>query len=258
MLPIRGSRNRVAPNNRRRQKEPKEQQQLQQQQHQLQLQLEQPQHLQPQHQLQPQPSQPPPPQGERRRPHPLAEGLFISTPRSPMLGSGGAGRQLSPNFAATTRQPPPINSSSGSSLPPIRAGMPSLSSPTGGSRGKQALSPYSTAPQGMLPQLGFNANAFPRSPISPTARYRISPRGSPPLGVRTSPPMLGDGPLNVNGGMNGATIARRLGAVRSRGLDQSAQAAQRLTFEMYAYTRIASPAKLHTQESTRPPPQPGQ
>ena len=53
MLPIRGSRNRVAPNNRRRQKEPKEQQQLQQQQHQLQLQLEQPQHLQPQHQLQP-------------------------------------------------------------------------------------------------------------------------------------------------------------------------------------------------------------
>lgn len=186
------------------------------------------------------------PMGRRRRkehriPTPIEEGtgLTIMTPRSPQFGSAGAGRQISPNFGASTRLPgggwqPP----GGTSLPPIKPGFGAVTaqySPNA-SRSKQAISPYASAPLGLLPQL--TTNGFPRSPISPTARYRMSPRhGSPPFGSNSSPPTLeGVGAVD---GVGSTFFTKRLGS-RSRGLDSSAQ---RLTFEIYG--RIASPAKLH-------------
>ena len=144
--------------------------------------------------------------------------LLVTTPRSPTPGG-----QLSPSF-------PPSNQM----LPPIRkAGMPSRASPAA-NRPRQSLSPYATAPLGVLPQLPYQ-QPHAGAPHSPSARY-ASPRGSPGRSpsrmMRSSPPSLELSP--------GSLQSKRMGT-RSRGerlgLDDSAQ--------HVSYARISSPAKLH-------------
>ena len=90
--------------------------------------------------------------------------LTVTTPRSPM-------RQVSPPLfpVASNSSLPPIGVA-----PPLRKGGPSRSSPPT-SRQRAALSPYATAPQGLLPQL--QGSQALRSPLSP--HPTLSPHSTP-------------------------------------------------------------------------------
>lgn len=189
------------------------------------------------------------------RPLVIEEGhLSVTSPRSP---SPAAGRQLSPDFLNSTRPPNSVGVTvlNGPSLPPIptvRSGLPSRSSPST-SRQKHVVSPYASAPQGLLPQLGLPA----ATARSPTARYRVSPRASPPMMLRSSPPALEALVSNAAGPASGSgsreLLVKQL-RVRSRGYPKPnfesdsavAGAARGLSLDMYS--RITSPAKLHRQE----------
>ena len=139
--------------------------------------------------------------------------LSVTTPRFASSSPQEVSRQVSPDFLITTRPPgggangnqqqssiavaTVPNDPSGSTLPPIGRGLPSRSSPSTSRQRTNALSPYASAPQGLLPQLQTlpgapttRAARSPGVPISPTTRYRVSPRSSPPLMVHSSPPAL--------------------------------------------------------------------
>ena len=161
--------------------------------------------------------------------------LTVTTPRSPM-------RQVSPPLfpVASNSSLPPIGVA-----PPLRKGGPSRSSPPT-SRQRAALSPYATAPQGLLPQL--QGSQALRSPLSPHPSVRLSPpqgfarqyaeesNAPAQLMVHSSPPAFDT--------QKGRLGSRSRGE-RSRGLESS----QRLTFDMYR--GISSPAKLHAPEQAK-------